>query len=353
MLRDGVQRLVPAAEVVVGDLLVLAEGDIVPGRRDRGRVRRAAGRRGGADRGVGAGGQGRRRPTRNGPATLLSAGTVVVRGRGRAVVTATGTASAMGRVAALMATGPALTPLQRRLVGVGRVLAGVAVALCAVVLALGLVRGQPVELMVVTAISLVVAAVPESLPAVVTLGPGAGRPADGRPARADPPAARGGDPRLGDRARHRQDRHPHRGHDVRGGGCGPRTGTPRSTAPATPRPAGSARATGSHAGRRTGRDRPAHRGGAVQRRGAAPRRATAGDRRPWTAVGDPTEAALLAAGGKFGLDQADLTAALPRAAELPFDSDRKRMTTVAPPPGRPGPDRLQGRPGSRAGSPPS
>ena len=85
------------------------------------------------------------------------------------MVTATGAASAMGQIAALMATGPTLTPLQRRLVGVGRALAVVAVALCAVVLTMGLIRGLPVELMVITAISLVVAAVPESLPAVVTL----------------------------------------------------------------------------------------------------------------------------------------------------------------------------------------
>jgi magnesium-transporting ATPase (P-type) len=101
---------------------------------------------------------------------VVSAGTVVVRGRGRAVVTATGAASAMGQIATPLDTTTAvLTPLQRRLVGLGRVLAGVAVGLCAVVLALGLLRGQPLELMVVTAISLVVAAVPESLPAVVTL----------------------------------------------------------------------------------------------------------------------------------------------------------------------------------------
>ena len=57
----------------------------------------------------------------------MSAGTVVVRGRGLAVVTATGGASAMGRVAALMAAEPVRTPLQRRLAGVARVLAGAAV----------------------------------------------------------------------------------------------------------------------------------------------------------------------------------------------------------------------------------
>jgi Ca2+-transporting ATPase len=151
---------------VVGDLVVLAEGDIVPA--DAVVAESAALL---ADEAALTGEPvpvdkvASDHPGSSGD--VLSAGTVVVRGRGRAVVTATGAASAMGRVAALMSTGPTLTPLQRRLVGVGRVLAGVAVALCAVVL--GLWRGQPVELMVIAAISLVVAAVPESLLAVVTL----------------------------------------------------------------------------------------------------------------------------------------------------------------------------------------
>jgi Ca2+-transporting ATPase len=167
VLRDGVQRLLPAAEVVVGDLLVLAEGDIVPA--DAVVVEAIAlvvneaaltGESVPVDKA--AGGLER-------AGDVVSAGTVAVRGRGRATVTATGAASAMGQVAALMTVRSGLTPLQRRLVGVGRVLAGAAVGLCALVLALGLLRGQPVELMLVTAISLVVAAVPESLPAVVTL----------------------------------------------------------------------------------------------------------------------------------------------------------------------------------------
>nr|BFE74726.1 hypothetical protein GCM10020092_080270 [Actinoplanes digitatis] len=94
---------------------------------------------------------------------------MIVRGRGHAVVTATGPASAMGRIAAMLVTRPGLTPLQRRLAGVGWQLAAGALLLCGLVLALGLVRGQPLQLMIVTAVSLVVAAVPESLPAVVTL----------------------------------------------------------------------------------------------------------------------------------------------------------------------------------------
>ncbi|WP_407109666.1 hypothetical protein ACE1N8_00975 [Streptomyces sp. DSM 116494] len=74
----------------------------------------------------------------------VSAGTVVVHGRGRVVVTATGAHSALGRIAPLMGAAPGPTPLQRRLADFGRVLAAVIVALCALVPALGLVRGQPV-----------------------------------------------------------------------------------------------------------------------------------------------------------------------------------------------------------------
>ena len=195
VLRDGAQRLVLAAEVVVGDLLVLAEGDIVPA--DAVVAESAAllvdeaaltGESVPVDKAASD------HPERAGD--VLSAGTVVVRGRGRAVVTATGPRSAMGRIAALMSTGPTLTPLQRRLVGVGRVLAGVAVALCAVVLALGLSawpagrvdghrRDQPGG---------------GRSPGVAARRghprARAGRTADGRPARADPPAPRGGDARA-------------------------------------------------------------------------------------------------------------------------------------------------------------
>jgi P-type Ca2+ transporter type 2C len=57
-------------------------------------------------------------------------------------------------------------------------------------------------------------------------------------------------------------------------------------------------------------------------------RPPSGSQQAWTAVGDPTEAALLAAAGKFGLSSADLNVRAPRIAELPFDSGRKQMTPV-------------------------
>ena len=255
----------------------------------------------------------------------VSAGTVVVRGRGRAVVTATGPRSAMGRVAALMSTGPTLTPLQRRLVGVGRALAAVAVVLCAVVLALGLWRGQPVELMVIAAISLVVAAVPESLPAVVTLALalGARRMAARHALIRRLPAVE----TLGSVTVLATDKTgtltegtmyaatlwtPQRDATLDGAGYTP-TGQIREGDQVLA-PSDTPDVTTLLTAAMLCND-------ATLRRGEATEDA-------WAAVGDPTEAALLAAGGKFGLDQADVTARSPRAAELPFDSNRKRMSTV-------------------------
>ena len=103
VLRDGEQRQIPAAAVVIGDVLVLAEGDIVPADADV--VEAAAllvdesaltGESVPVEKTAG--------PERRDD--VVSAGTVVTRGRGRAVVTATGAASAMGRIAALLGAQP-------------------------------------------------------------------------------------------------------------------------------------------------------------------------------------------------------------------------------------------------------
>ena len=103
-------------------------------------------------------------------AGMVHAGTVVTRGRGEAVVTGTGYRSALGRIARLLDERRVpLTPLQRRLARLGRQLSVAAALLCLLVAGLGLLRGEPLEQMLVTAVSLAVAAIPESLPAVVSL----------------------------------------------------------------------------------------------------------------------------------------------------------------------------------------
>ncbi len=318
-VRDGTQRRIPAADVVVGDLLVVAEGDVVAA--DATLVGASAVL---VDESALTGESVPAEKSATGDHGI-SAGTVVVKGRGRAVVTAVGASSATGHIAGLLdrATGP--TPLQRRLVDVGRMLAGITVALCAVVLVLGLLRHQPLELMVVTAISLAVAAVPESLPAVVTFGLalGARRMAAHRALIRALPAVE----TLGSVTVLATDK----------------TGTlteGRMVVREIWTPAVDAAVTGSGFGP----------GGRVLVAGQPPRpdqRAIlaellsagalcndaqlsppATDDGAWTALGDPTEAALLSAAAALGVDHSGLRDRMPRIAERPFDSDRKRMTTV-------------------------
>ncbi len=392
VVRDGRQRQIPSSDVVVGDLLILAEGDIVPADAE---VHVAAALL--VDESALTG---ESVPVDKRAGEPLSSGTVVVRGRGRAQVTATGAASASGRIASLMVKSTGLTPLQRRLVGVGRLLAGVAVLLSAVVLALGLVRGQPVQLMVITAISLVVAAVPESLPAVVTLSlalgarrmaarnalvrklpavetlgsvtalatdktgtltegtmvarhlwtptaqatiSGTGYTPEGQitsdtapgtfdalltaavlcnDARLSPPPRTSGEPAA-----------------LRtGGSAAPGTGrpaTPDSRGPATPASgesptlsSGERAAPGSSGATAPGTGGPATLDSAESARAPGTGGSAAPGIGEWVALGDPTEAALLAAAAKLGLDRQDVQARYPRLAELPFDSDRKRMSTL-------------------------
>jgi Ca2+-transporting ATPase len=339
VLRDGAQHVLPAAEIVVGDVLVLAEGDIVPADAvvteaaallidesaltgESVPVDKIAIRQLGTGDEVGG---------MAGERSVVSAGTTVVRGRGRAVVTATGVASSMGRIAALLGGRQGLTPLQRRLAGLGRLLAIAAVVLCLIVMTIGLARGQDPELMVVTAISLVVAAVPESLPAVVTLALALGaRRMSARNAlirRLPAVETLGSVTVLGtDKT----------GTLTEGSMVARRLWTPAG---------GVASVTGAGyapAGEITGSAGSATEvaalltaaalctDAALKPPGIAGTSAAAGGPAAdeWTAVGDPTEAALLAVAGKAGLDPDALRRRFPRLAEIPFDSGRQRMTTV-------------------------
>ena len=97
-------------------------------------------------------------------------GTICVYGRGKAVVTATGMNTELGQIArSIQSLKDGETPLQKRLAGLAKVLALATVALCAVIFAAGWMHGIPVPVMLLTAISLAVAAIPESLPAVITI----------------------------------------------------------------------------------------------------------------------------------------------------------------------------------------
>ncbi|MBD0694966.1 ATPase [Streptomyces sp. CBMA123] len=338
VLRDGEQRGVPSTGIVPGDAVALAEGDIVPA--DARLVDSAAllldesmltGESLPVAKAVGAAVP---------EDETVRAGTVVLRGRALAVVTATGADSALGRIAALLRPQPEPTPLQRRLAGLGRVLAAVAVGLCAVVFVVGLLRHQPPGEMGVTAISLAVAAVPESLPAVVTLALalGARRMAARHAVVRRLPAVE----TLGSVSVLATDK---TGTLTEGRMVVERLWTPHSTAVVTGHGYGPAGVTGHGYGPAGVTGHGYGPAGGIELDGDAEdevrslltaaalcndavlRPPTEADDE-WGALGDPTEAALLTAAGKAGLNHGQLQEAWPRTAEVPFDSLRKRMTTV-------------------------
>lgn len=101
---------------------------------------------------------------------LVYMGTTVSRGRGRAVVVETGMRTEMGHIAHLIQTSSGEeTPLQRRLEQLGKMLVLVSLAIVLVVVVTGLLRGEPFYQMFLTGVSLAVAAIPEGLPAIVTV----------------------------------------------------------------------------------------------------------------------------------------------------------------------------------------
>jgi Ca2+-transporting ATPase len=102
--------------------------------------------------------------------TIVHAGTVTAAGRGEALVVATGMNTELGRIAGLLdRAAPQATPLQRRLGELGRVLVVVCLVVVGIVFLLEVARGRPVAEVLMRAVSLAVAAVPEGLPAVVTV----------------------------------------------------------------------------------------------------------------------------------------------------------------------------------------
>jgi Ca2+-transporting ATPase len=237
---------------------------------------------------------------------MVYRGTQIVAGRGVGVVTAIGTDTELGRIATLLdESEDTKTPLQRRLGEFGKHLTYAAVALVVLVFVVGLLRGEDVLVMFLTAVSLAVAAVPEALPAVatVTLAIGARRLVKTHALVRRLPAVE----TLGSTTFI----------------CTDKTGTLTLNRMTVERVA-----VGGESADALPDSIPAEASPWVwMAQGMALSNDVEGS--PGSElVGDPTEIALVEAVDASVLDRVELTAALPRAAEVPFDSDRKLMTTV-------------------------
>ncbi|MET9311784.1 cation-transporting P-type ATPase [Kribbella sp. NPDC003505] len=323
--RSGHTTVVPAADVVPDDVVLLQAGDVVPADLvlfDAVQLQ--------ADESTLTG---ESVPVEKDPADEVFSGTVVTRGRGTGTVTRTGPGSALGQIAVLLSNQrPRATPLQRRLAGLSRTLSIVAVALSAIVAVAGLVRGLPLPSMVVTAVSLTVAAVPESLPAMVTLALaiGAHRMAQRAAVVRKLPAVE----TLGAVTVVATDK---TGTLTEGIMQAERLWTESVAATATGvgyEPAGELRPSDSGAVRRLLRDVALCNDAALRPPAAdSADHADHADHAAWQPIGDPTEAALLTLAHRGSVDPDELRAAYPRTHEVPFDSTRKRMTTFHEQPG--------------------
>ena len=269
VVRDGALQRLETDRLVPGDIIHLEAGDLVPADA---RILEAASLQ--ADESAMTG---ESVPVSKGLLSALPedtplaerhnmvlASTVITRGRAVCVVTGTGMDTEVGRIAGLLlGEGEGQTPLQKKMAEISKTLSFVCLCVCAVMFGVGLLQGRPMLDMFLTAVSLAVAAIPEGLPAIVTivLALGVARMARRRAIVKRLPA-------------------------VETLGCA----------------------------------------GVIDA-------ALAWKGREFLTIGGPTETALVDAAAREGLDKNGLEGEWPRRGELPFDSERKLMTTVHQRPG--------------------
>ena len=332
VVRGGHRLLLDALELVPGDLVLLQAGDRVPAD-----LRLLQARELSVDESALTG---ESLPVEKQPGTLAAdtpladrrnmayASTLVTRGAGTGVVEATGDATEIGRIAGLIAGAEVLaTPLTRRIARFTRVLLFAILGVSAVTFAIGLWRGEPLGEVVLAVVALAVGAIPEGLPAAVTimLAIGVARMARRRAIiRRLPTVETLGSTtvictdKTGTLTRNEMTVQ----ELVAGGETFQVSGTGYA-------PAGELLS----AGRRTAADaRPALR--ECLRAGALCNDAALEERDGrWAVQGDPTEGALLAVARKAGLDETALRAAAPRLDAVPFDSAHQYMATLHAAPG--------------------
>ncbi len=176
VIRDGKHREIPSAEVVVGDLVCLEAGNQVPAdlrliETVNLKIEESAltGESLPTEKDAGFFPKGEHLPLGD-RIHLAYMSTIVTYGRGLGIVTATGMHTELGRIASMITqTKEEMTPLQKRLGELGKLLSFLSLLLCGALFVVAVIQQRNIPGMLITAISLAVAAVPEGLPAVVTI----------------------------------------------------------------------------------------------------------------------------------------------------------------------------------------
>ncbi len=334
VLRAGRTLVVPSRELVPGDVVFLEAGNHVPADC---RIVEAASLRVEEASLTGESMPVEKQPDAALPdevalgdrSTMVWMGTTITFGRGRGIVTDTGMRTQIGLVATLLQEQKAeQTPLQRKLSQVGRWLGAAALAICAVVFLVGILEGRDLLMMFMTSVSLAIAAVPEGLPAIVTVCLALGMQEMIRRhalIRKLPAVETLGSAtaictdKTGTLTQNEMTVTQVWADDellaVTGEGWQPRGEIQKDSLRAELRHFGSVRLLLQAAMLASDARLEREHGGAA-------------DAPLYRMVGDPTEGALVVAAAKAGLRRATVEAVFPRVAELPFDSERKLMSTI-------------------------
>ncbi len=327
--RDGQATSIPASGVIVGDILALEAGDLVAADA---RLLEAASLKCVESALTGESEARAKRPAilsqtdipLGDRANMVFMGTSIAAGTGLAVVVAAGMRTELGRIAASIEEAGADegTPLERKLDAFGRVLVWAALGIVALLFGLGLLRGTKLLELTMTSVSLAVAAVPEGLPAVVTVALALGvlrMSRRGALVRKLPAVETLGSTTVI---------------------CTDKTGT-LTAGEMTVRALYVATQSYEVTGEGYGPDGETHyMGRRTEGKDAAPLLELSAimlgcnnahlvqEAGIWKVIGDPTEGALLAAGAKAGGDRERIEKELPKYHEIPFDSERKRATVI-------------------------
>ena len=306
VIRDGETKIIESRDLVVGDIVVIETGDHVPAdlrliESVNLKIQEAAL-------------TGESVPVEKDADALLPedasigdrinmaySSCSVTYGHGKGVVTAIGNQTEVGKIASMIQSVPDIrTPMQIRLDKLGKTLAVICLVVCVVIMIIGLCYGRNLLEMFMTAVSLAVASIPEGLPAVstVVLALGVQRLAKQNAIVRNLPSVE----TLGSTTVI----------------CSDKTGTLTQN-----------RMTVTHiyaAGKLSDTSVPAPITDELLKMSVLANDAVLGT--DGQSIGDPTETALVDAGVKHSIDKNALDAELPRVAEIPFDSERKLMTTV-------------------------